>query len=71
MIAFGFGRAASVDAGMPASFRHRPRASWRGTQRVILAVCRNLSKLASDDCGILLHARRSQRQSPIQRMLQL
>jgi hypothetical protein len=26
MIAFGFGRAASVDAGMPASFRHRPRA---------------------------------------------
>jgi hypothetical protein len=43
MIAFGFGRAVNLDAGMPAGFRHQSRA-----------VCRSRSKLsrASDDCAI-------------------
>jgi hypothetical protein len=75
--AMGTSTIAFVSAGPSASTPGCLRASvigrapaGRGTQRVILAVCRNLAKLARDDCGILLHARRNQRQSPIQRLLQ-
>jgi hypothetical protein len=54
MIAFGFGRAVSLDAGMPAGFRHQSRA-----------VCRSPSKLSRAMIAGY------QRQSPIQRLLQL
>jgi len=51
MIAFGFGRAVSLDAGMTAGFRHQSRAVCRSRSKLSRAMIAGYQRQAqSKDC---------------------